>query len=133
MKYHDIISGKICWYCECPTELVSDKEIYGPDSTYGGKYYRCLKDADHYVGTYSDNETSLGRVANKQLRVWKRNGHNAFDPLWKSKERKFLSQKLAYQWLSEVMGLDISLTHFGMFTEEQCREAINHCKTLAKT
>lgn len=36
----EVLSGKRCPYCNCATELVSDKEIYGPNYTYGGKYYR---------------------------------------------------------------------------------------------
>ena len=26
------LRGEVCPYCKCETELVSDKEIYGPDS-----------------------------------------------------------------------------------------------------
>ena len=36
-KYVLIISGKWCPYCDCETELVTDKDIYRPESIYGGR------------------------------------------------------------------------------------------------
>ena len=119
-----VLEGKVCWYCNSETELVTDKEIYGPNSTYGGMYYRCTINADHYVGTYSDEERSLGRVANRELRQWKRKGHEVFDPLWNTKNSVFKTQRQAYKWLSEAMELPLNRTHFGMFTKEDCEKAI---------
>ena len=121
----DIISGKLCPYCLCGTELVSDKEIYGPNSTYGGRYYRCLNNHDHYVGCYNSSTKSLGRVADKTLRDLKHQGHEIFDPLWKNRPKIFPSRYKAYYWLSKQMGLERDLTHFGMFDEAQCRLAIS--------
>lgn len=120
-----ILAGQVCPYCNCTTELVSDKEIYGPNSQYGGKYYRCIKNHDHYVGCYSYSELALGRVADKTLRELKHQGHEVFDPLWKNKPKVFSSRQKAYYWLSEQMGIERYLTHFGMFDEEQCRMAIS--------
>ena len=122
--------GKHCHYCNCDTKLVDDKAIYGMNSTYGGMYYRCINNNDHYVGTYSDNITSLGRVADKELRLLKMQGHKNFDPLWKAKFKYFSSRPEAYQWLANKMGIDISVTHFGMFTNEQCKQAVLYCQQL---
>ncbi len=125
---NEINLGKYCSYCNCEIELVSDKEIYGSSSKYGGMYYRCVKNNDHYVGTYSDNTTSLGRVANKTLRSLKMQGHRSFNPLWKGKSKFFKSRSKAYTWLAKK--IDISITHFGMFTEEQCEEVAKCCYKL---
>lgn len=134
-----IIKGQICPYCNCETKLVNGEEIYRqwinetPRPKFlDKKYYVCVKNIDHYVGTYADNTTSLGRVADKELRKLKNQGHNTFDPLWKNKSN-FKSQKEAYDWLSEVMNLPLELTHFGMFNNEQCQEAINHCTNLKQS
>lgn len=118
------LRGEICPYCKCGTELVSDKEIYGPNSMYGGMYYRCLNNHDHYVGTYDDNITSLGRLADKELRKWKSLGHYTFDPMWKDRPRFFSSQHAAYMWLSKKLCIPLKQTHFGMFDIEQCKDAI---------
>jgi len=93
------------------------------------KYYMCIVNFDHYVGTYSDNITSLGRVADKELRKLRNQGHTTFDPLWRNKTH-FKNQKKAYNWLSEKMNIPLEFTHFGMFTIEQCLEAIQHCMNL---
>ena len=126
----NILSGQICPYCNCETVLISDKEIYGSNSNYGGMHYRCKLNHDHYVGTYSDNRTSLGRLANRELRKWKMSGHESFDPLWRVEPKVFKSQAVAYDWLSEKMGTELKYTHFGMFTIEQCKKAIHFCNEL---
>jgi len=125
-----ILKGEICPYCNCKTELVSDKVIYGEDSNYGGMYYQCSLDKDHYVGTYSDNTTSLGRIANRELRKLKMQGHKAFDPLWKVSPKYFSSRPKAYKWLSKKMAIDIDKTHFGMFDNQQCMDAVQYCQGL---
>jgi hypothetical protein len=131
-----ILNGLICQYCECGTKLVAGDEVYAnwmketPRPKFlDKKYYVCIKNNDHYVGTYSDNITSLGRVADIELRKLKNEGHNTFDPLWKEKTH-FKSQTKAYKWLSEKMNLPLEHTHFGMFTVEQCILAIEYCKNL---
>lgn len=135
-EFEKIIQGQLCPYCFCPTNLVLGELIY-PDKLdvlprpkyLDKKFYQCAVDPNHYVGTYSDNITALGRLADTELRRWKSKGHNTFDPLWKTKTH-FETRVDAYQWLSEKMELPIELTHFGMFTIEQCRQAINFCEEL---
>jgi hypothetical protein len=127
-----ILTGQWCPYCNCRTEKVTDKDIYGPQSNYDRYFYRCVKNPDHYVGIRkSDNETSMGRVADKNLRYWKRKGHEAFDPIWKDL-KIFSTQHGAYVWLSGKMNLPLNVTHFGMFDVEQCKTAIEHCEKLKK-
>ena len=131
-----IIKGQFCPYCNCETKLVSGEEVYSllanesPRPKYlDKKYYMCILNSDHYVGTYNDNKTSLGRVADKELRKLKNLGHANFDPLWRNKTY-FKNQKKAYRWLADQMSLPLEFTHFGMFTIDQCKEAIQHCINL---
>ena len=131
-----IRAGKFCPYCKVGTELVSGDIIYPHRSQdiprpkfLDKKYYVCIHKKNHYVGTYSDNVTALGRLADAELRVLKSEGHAVFDPLWQ--ERKiFKSRKQAYEWLSKEMNLPIEFTHFGMFSLAQCSEAIDKCKSF---
>lgn len=132
----NILNGRICPYCICETKLVAGDEVYpnwakeNPKPKFlDKKYYVCIKNSDHYVGTYANNITSLGRVADKELRKFKNKGHNIFDPLWKTKSH-FKTQREAYKWLSGKMNLPLEHTHFGMFTIDQCLEAINHCQEI---
>jgi hypothetical protein len=132
-----IIKGEICPYCDCETKLVKGEIIYPKKLTFVPRplyldrmFYQCINDFSHYVGTYSkDNVTSLGRLADAELRSWKSKGHRSFDPTWKEL-KIFKSQKEAYQWLSEKMEIPLEYTHFGMFTMEQCKQAIDLCEEL---
>ncbi len=131
-----IIKGEVCPYCNCNTNLVSGEIIYPeklnetPKPKYLDKmFYQCTNDRNHYVGTYHDNLTSLGRLADTELRRLKNKGHKTFDPLWKE-HKIFKSQKEAYIWLSDKMELPIEVTHFGMFTNEQCMQAIHFCDEI---
>jgi len=118
-----IISGAICPYCHCETKLVEGDVIYPnlvnelPRPKFLDKYYyQCTQNRDHYVGTYADNITSLGRLADVELRKHKNQGHQSFDPLWKEK-----------------IHLPLELTHFGMFTKEQCQQVIGFCEELKRS
>jgi hypothetical protein len=123
-----IMQGQICPYCDCATDLVDDKEIYGPESTLERLFFRCKENHDHYVGTYKKTGLALGRLADRELRKWKMEGHNIFDPMWKNKEAIFKTRLTAYQWLSEQMNLPLHMTHFGMFDIDQCKIAIQICR-----
>lgn len=131
-----IIKGEICPYCNCETEIVTGDFIYPyrknekPRPKFlDKKYFVCKLNRNHYVGTYPDNVRSLGRLADSELRKLKNKGHNTFDPLWKNKTH-FKNQSEAYEWLSKKMNLPLELTHFGMFTNEQCITAIKYCDQL---
>ncbi len=131
-----ILKGEICPYCKCETELVRGDEIYvqdintTPRPAYLDKFfYRCKNDKKHYVGTYLDNKTSLGSLANDELREIRSQAHKIFDPLW-SKKTHFKNRDAAAKWLSHEMNIPLNLIHFGMFNEGQCREAIQLCKNL---
>lgn len=119
----DVLSGKLCPYCNCETQKVTDKEIYGIQSNYNKSFIQCIQNSDHYVGTFS-NGKSLGRLANSELRKLKRDGHAVFDKLWQGEEATFNSRDHAYAWLSRKMRLSMDLTHFAMFNNEQCIQSI---------
>ena len=128
MEYSEIISAKICPYCGNEPELVDSSVIYG---TSYGNIYLCSQ-CDAYVGVHKyDGITPLGRLADRQLREWKKAAHSHFDPIWKSAIKegvdKSKARTEAYKWLSEVMKVNPEFAHIGMFDVEQCKELINHC------
>ncbi|MFM7682051.1 MAG: zinc-finger-containing protein [Bacteroidota bacterium] len=117
----NILTGKVCPYCQCDTKVVTDQAIFGPYSRYDKKFIQCTMDSDHYVGTYRRG-LSLGRLADRALRQKKMEAHAAFDSLWENKI--FKSRDAAYVWLASKMNLPKEETHFGMFDEKQCEKAI---------
>lgn len=109
----------ICDYCGKPAKFVDSKIIYG--RSYGMVYYcgRC----NAYVGVHKGTDQPLGRLANAELRYWKKAAHAEFDPLWKYGRFKH-HRNAAYGWLAQKMGLPVEKTHIGMFDVGECRRAI---------
>ncbi len=109
-----------CDYDGTKADLVDSKVIYGKSF---GPIYLCPK-CGAYVGVHKGTDKPLGRLADAELRHWKRNGHNVFDPLWQHGPFRG-RRKAAYAWLAQQMGLPVEKTHFGMFDVAQCKAAIN--------
>lgn len=65
-----------CDYCGRRAEYVDSKVIYG--KSYG-MIYLC-RNCMAYVGVHKGSDKPLGRLANAQLRHWKKEAHAAFDP-----------------------------------------------------
>lgn len=101
-------------------EYVDSKIIYG--KSYG-KIYLC-RDCNAYVGVHKGTDKPLGRLADKELRYWKKEAHAAFDPIWKNGA---MYRGKAYLWLAEQMGLRTDETHIGMFDVEQCKKVVSIC------
>jgi hypothetical protein len=124
IKYFD---GKLCPYCDTETVCVDSKTIYG---TSYGMIWLC-EPCKAFVGTHRGTHRALGRVANAELRDWKKAAHAHFDPLWQRKMKQGYSKQIArekaYKWLSRVMGIPKDYTHIGMFNTEQCKKVIALC------
>jgi len=128
----DIVQGRKCPYCGCKTKFVESSIIYG--KSYG-MVYHCLP-CKAWVGVHSGTKKALGRLANAELREYKKEAHRLFDELWKKKVSqgysKHISRSGAYKWLSEQMNIDPKYTHIGMFDVEQCKMVIELCKKYFK-
>lgn len=125
-----IYSGKICPYCNGGTKVVSEEFIYG--RSYKNKSMICCVNypkCDSYCGTHEEDGSSLGRLANKQLRQYKKVAHDSFDRIWKE---KVLKRNEAYKWLSDEMELPLEFTHIGFFGIESCKKAITLCNEYMK-
>jgi|SRR5882672_9670920 len=116
--------GKLCPYCGKEPEYVDSKTIYG--QSYG-MIYLC-RPCDAYVGTHKRwPKKALGRLANKELREYKKLAHTAFDPLWQ--KGIFESRNDAYGWLSDFLELPLEYTHIGMFGVYTCKKLIDKITT----
>lgn len=116
-----------CPYCGRLAEYVDSKVVYG--KSYG-MIYLC-RNCMAYVGVHKGSDRPLGRLANAELRYWKKKAHAAFDPLWQRGPFKGY-RNAAYGWLAKKMGLPIDQTHIGMFDVGQCKQAINAIRNEAK-
>ncbi len=108
-----------CDYCSRRAEYVDSAVIYG--KSYG-MIYLC-RSCNAYVGVHKGSDKPLGRLANAELREWKKRAHAAFDPIWQY-GRFRRRRNAAYEWLAEKMGLTKEETHIGMFDVPQCKQVI---------
>ncbi len=127
---HRAAEPVLCDYCQQSAELVDSVVVYG--RSYG-MIWLC-RPCDAYVGVHknSPRHAPLGRLANAELRYWKRRAHAAFDPLWQRKMArdrvsKSEARKLAYHWLAEQLGLSVQQCHIGMFDVATCQRVMEIC------
>ena len=115
--HSDIINAKICPYCKSNVKIISETDVYGKEYK-GRKIIACINfpKCDSYVGTH-DDETALGRLANKELRIAKKNAHYWFDKHWKE---GFINRGELYKYLSDYLELPSKYTHIGMFSIKTC-------------
>lgn len=109
-----------CDYCGRRAEYVDSAEIYHGKSY--GMIYLC-RPCRAYVGVHDGTNKPLGRLADAELREWKKRAHAAFDPIWQQGRFRKKRNK-AYAWLAEKMGLTKEETHIGMFDVPQCKQVI---------
>jgi hypothetical protein len=117
-KQLDIIHAKTCPYCKSATKKISQEEIYGKRYGNGNDVICCVNypRCDSYVGTHSDG-TTLGRLANYQLRIAKKKAHASFDKLWKE---KLIKRSRLYKRMSAELQIPREYCHIGMFQISTC-------------
>lgn len=118
-----IISGKVCPYCKSKSEYIDSSIIYG--KSYGMVYY--CKPCDAYCGVHKGTDKALGRLANKELRYWKKEAHKYFDMIWKEGYNK---RGKVYINLSSHLSIPVEYCHIGMFSIKTCQEVINWSKMV---
>jgi hypothetical protein len=108
-----------CDYCSQQAELIDSEKVYG--RSYG-LIYICWP-CDARIGVHKGTTRPLGRLANKELREWKKRAHAAFDPLWKSKQ---MTRPDAYRWLAKEMDIKDAARdcHIGMFDVADCQRVV---------
>lgn len=114
-----------CPYCGGQVVFTDSAEIYGKSF---GMIYLC-RPCNAYVGVRKGTDRALGRLADSELRHWKKAAHAAFDPLWQMSDNKQVARGNAYKWLAEQMQLPSSDAHIGMMDVEQCKRVVELCNT----
>jgi hypothetical protein len=137
-----ILAGQICPYCNRTTSYVDSSIVYGGLS-YGMIYY--CEPCRSWVGVHNGTNKALGRLANRELREYKKKAHASFDPIWKTglinkiwpdfvekrKKRKTSNRAKAYIWLAKKLEIEPKYCHIGFFSAITCKKLITICE-LAK-
>ena len=118
--------GHKCPYCHGDTEFVDSREVYG---TSYGMIYIC-RPCGAWVGVHKGTSRALGRLANEDLRKYKKLAHACFDLVWKAYANMGHSpqeaRKEAYTWLGGKLGMDPENTHIGMMDIAQCKAVMKY-------
>lgn len=89
------------------------------------------------MGVHKGSKKALGRLANSELRSWKKMAHAEFDPLWEFIQEdkgitKSEARTLCYRWLARKMNLPLEETHIGAFDVDECKMVISICRPVHK-
>lgn len=127
----DINNGRVCPYCFKRSVYVDSSEVY--NKSYG-MIYLC-RSCKAWVGVHKGTSKALGRLANSELREWKKEAHFHFDKLWQAKIKKGFSKNkargFAYKWLAAQLGITPTETHVGWFDVDMCKKVVEICKPYA--
>ena len=107
----------ICPYCKKDAVWWENSMIYWRNYWKSYMCYYC-KDCDAYVGTHKNSRKSLGSMANKELRGWRKATHRKLDPLWKE---GIISRGEIYKELAEHFWKEV---HVGWSDIEMCKKII---------
>ena len=138
MKNDELIfAGKMCPYCNRPTQYVNSKIVYGKKSNYGMIYY--CKPCKAWVGVHPGTDIALGRLADSKLRKAKIAAHKAFDQIartnlinkvWPKYIPKLNNRRKAYMWLAKQMNMTDEECHIGRFNILECKRVITICNRV---
>lgn len=114
----------ICPYCNCKSRLTDSAKVYG--RSYG-MIYICWP-CSAWVGVHENSGNKpLGRLANAELREWKKKAHAAFDPRWRNEKPRSRARRDAYKWLAGKLGIDLNDCHIGEFDVDLCKRVVGVC------
>lgn len=111
-----------CPYCAGTVELVSNAEIYHGREYGDWPYAYLCRGCGAYVGLHPNTDIPLGTLADKPMREARKAAKEPFHQLVRT--RFGGDRSAAYLWLAERMSIPASRCHFGMFTVQQCAEAL---------
>lgn len=117
-----------CPYCGSSVILRSADGIYR-ENTKGAMLYVCKRypACDAYVRTRPGTSRPVGTLANRELRLLRREAHRYFDRLYLSGR---MSKEQAYEWLASLIQAPMSKAHIGYLGEYYCRQVIDASRAM---
>lgn len=90
LQLGNVIRRLICPYCKNPADFRYDSKMVYHGKDYG-PIYICFS-CDAYIGCKKGTYIPLGRLANSELRMWRKKFRDVFDPKWTSPRRSLLNE-----------------------------------------
>lgn len=116
----------MCDYCAQPAELATGAAVYPHRPELAHLFFWECVPCAAYVGCHkqSPKHEPMGRLANSDLRNWKRRAHEAFDPRWRD-GKEFRGK--SYKWLADKLGITVDDCHIGEFDVDLCQKVVEAC------
>jgi hypothetical protein len=128
-SYKHLPPPRACDACGSPrVEFGGNDRIYGRHYGVWPYCYLCLN-CNATVGCHPKTRHPLGRMAGCHTRKLRVAAHNAFDPIWQSRQR---SRKSAYRLLAEKLGISKDECHMSLLSDEQLARVPAICAELKR-
>ena len=116
-----------CPYCNSSVTFTSHAVLYGGRTFSDWPYiYLCDNQAClASVGVHKGTEHPLGTLADQVTKDARKRAHEAFDPIWKTKQMK---RTEAYAWLAEKLDIERWRCHISWFDVSYCDQVVRLCK-----
>ena len=114
-----------CPYCGSqaflrPASVVHEHTAPGEEVYVCARFPAC----NAYVSAHRDSHLPMGTLADKSLRIKRRQAHIALNRLW---EQGLMTRKVASRRLQVQLGLPESEAHIGRFSAYRCEQVIDLC------
>jgi len=125
----NVIRRIICPYCKNPADFRYDSKMIYHGKDYG-PIYICFH-CDAYIGCKKGTYIPFGRLANAELRLWRKKFSEVFDPKWTSPRMSLLKEygstvkAKAYFRLSRILKIPYQQCHLGNFNVQIIKKAID--------
>lgn len=126
-----------CPYCKSPAKLVTGAVIYPHRPALHANHFHQCAPCDAWVGCHPGSTAALGTLANKPLRLARKNAHAVFDPIWRTRVHfegvsRSTARQQAYEWLAETLKMEPARCHIALMGIEDCLRVIDVCQRLHK-
>lgn len=125
-----------CHYCGKNAKLVEfGHKDYPYEANYG--WIHICVPCQAWVGCHRQGKTAMGFLANKELREARQKAHQAFDPLWRRKQKRDgcsaqTARSCGYSWLASEMCLSLDRMHIGKLSLKECEQVVALCDKFKK-
>lgn len=124
-------AASVICFCGFPASLRSNSLLYNGKEYGNGKAWICNRFpvCRGSVGTHPDGKP-LGTIPDPETKKLRIQVHALVDPHWKNRTdgTKQRNRGSVYSWLRRIMDLPGEQVHIGMFSKEQCLQAIEAIK-----
>lgn len=120
---HHEPTGPVCPYCNTDSQQRTGRFVHPKRPELAARLFYVCPQCDARVSCCPRTARPLGSLANAELRALRKQGHDAFDVVWRraAPHLQRAARAGAYAWIEAELGREI---HFGELREAEARRVI---------